>query len=47
VTLGAVTEGAVVSAAIEYVAFAEPVPAPFVALTERAVLGAVVVPLKV
>jgi hypothetical protein len=31
-----------VSAAIEYVAFAEPVPAPFVELTVRAVDGAVV-----
>ena len=44
---GAVTDGAVVSAAIEYVALPELVPAPFVALTVRAVVGAVVVPLKV
>jgi hypothetical protein len=36
-----------VSAAIEYVALAEAVPAPFVALTVRAVLGAVVVPSNV
>ena len=35
------------SAAIEYVAFAEFVPAPFVELTVRDVDGAVVVPLKV
>ena len=41
-TAGALTAGAVVSAMIEYVASAEPVPAPFVASTVRAVLGAVV-----
>jgi hypothetical protein len=47
VTPGAVTDGAVVSAAIEYDALPEPVPAPFVALIVRAVLGAVVVPSNV
>ena len=46
-TLGAVTDGAVVSALIEYVPLPDGVPAPFVALTIRAVLGAVVVPSNV
>jgi hypothetical protein len=40
-------DGAVASAAIEYVALPDPVPAPLVALTVRAVPGAVVVPSKV
>jgi len=43
VTVGAGTDGPVVSELIVYVAFEPFVPAPFVALTVRAVVGAVVV----